>query len=380
MNQLKSLTKIGIADIIGTGISAGFWIFLASLISPETYGELHYFLSIAAVVSYLTLIGSQNTITVYVAKKIQIQSTFNFLSLISAIVGFLILFLIFERVDIGLLVIGYTVNNLVIGELFGKKEYKSYFKYILIQKITTPIFGISFFLGFGIEGVIYGLALTYTAFYFRIIKVFKEVKIDFLLLRKRKGFIVNNYFIALTGTLHGQIDKLIVMPILGSAILGNYSLSLQIINILMIVTSILFKYMVPEEASGKNIKQIRKILIINSMGLTLIGLFVVPEILPIVFPEYSESIDAIKIMSLGIIPMSVVQIYTSKFLALEKSKFIMISIVVFLTALTPSMIIFGDWYGVSGIAMAFVISTIIQAIFFYIVNRKWNKKQDKIRN
>ena len=161
MNQLKSLTNIGTADIIGTGISAGFWFYLAILISPESYGELHYLLSIAGIVSYLTLIGSQNTITVYVAKKIQIQSTFNFISLVSSIFGFIILFLIFDRIDIGFLVLGYTINNLVIGELFGKKEYKSYLKYILVQKVSTPIFGISFLLGFGIDGVIYGLVVIF---------------------------------------------------------------------------------------------------------------------------------------------------------------------------------------------------------------------------
>ena len=373
MNQLKSLTNIGTADIIGTGISAGFWFYLAILISPESYGELHYLLSIAGIVSYLTLIGSQNTITVYVAKKIQIQSTFNFISLVSSIFGFIILFLIFDRIDIGFLVLGYTINNLVIGELFGKKEYKNYLKYILIQKISTPIFGISFFLGFGIEGVIYGLALSYTAFYFRIIKIFKEIKIDFSLLSKRKGFIINNYFIALTGTFHGQIDKLIIMPILGSAILGNYALSLQIIGVMMIITSIFFKYMVPEESSGKNIKQIQKIMIISSVGFTLLGLFVVPSILPIIFPEYLESVDSIRIMSLSIIPMSIIQIYTSKFLALEKSKFIIISLIISLSVLTPTMIVFGQWYGVSGIAAAFVISTIIQSTYFIISNKKWNK-------
>ena len=30
MNQLKSLTNIGTADIIGTGISAGFWFYLSN--------------------------------------------------------------------------------------------------------------------------------------------------------------------------------------------------------------------------------------------------------------------------------------------------------------------------------------------------------------
>jgi len=373
MNQLKNLTKIGTADIIGTAITASFWFYLAILISPQNYGELHYLLSIAGIVSYLSLIGSQNTITVYLAKKIQIESTFNFISLISAIFGFIILFLIFDRIDIGFLVMGYTVNNLVIGELFGKKEYKSYLKYILIQKISTPIFGISFFLGFGIDGVIYGLALTYTAFYFRIIKIFKDIKIDFSLLSKRKGFIINNYFIVLTGSFHGQIDKLIIMPILGSSVLGNYSLSLQIIALMMIITSILFKYMVPEESSGKNIRQIQKILIISSIGLTLIGFFVVPNILPIFFSEYTDASDTIKIMSLAIIPLSIVKIYTSKFLALEKSKFIMIGMIISLSILIPSMIIFGELYGVTGIAASYLFAIIIQTTYFIIVSKKIKK-------
>ena len=84
-------------------------------------------------------------------------------------------------------------------------------------------------------------------------------------------------------------------------------------------------------------------------------------------------------MSLGIIPMSIIQIYTSKFLALEKSKFIIISLVVSLSVLIPTMIIFGKWYGVSGIAISFVISTIIQSTYFFIVNKKWVKKEQEYK-
>jgi len=41
------------------------------------------------------------------------------------------------------------------------------------------------------------------------------------------------------------------------------------------------------------------------------------------------------------------------------------------------MIIFGQWYGVSGIAASFVVSTIIQSLYFFIVNRKWNDKTEE---
>lgn len=377
MKQIKNLTNIGLADIIGNGISAGFWFYLAILIIPESYGELHYFISIAGIVSYFALIGSQNTITVYVAKKIPIQSNFNFISLVGGILGFIILFFIFGRIDIGFLVLGYIINNLVLGEIFGKKEYKNYLKYILIQKSLTPVLGLGFFFGFGIEGVIYGLALSYSVFSFRIIKNFREIKINFSLFSKRKGFIMNNYLSALSGTFHGQVDKLLIMPILGPSILGNYSLSLQIITIMMIFSSIFYKYILPQEASGQNVEKVKKILILSSIAMTFIGFFIVPLIFPTIFPKYSNSIDAIRIMSLALLPMSIVKIYMSKFLALERSRFVLIGLVISLSVLIPTMIVFGIWYEILGIATSFVLATVIQAVYFFVASKKLDR-EDKI--
>lgn len=374
MKDIRNLTNIGLGDIIGNGVTAGFWFYLAILIKPENYGELHYLISIAGIISYIVLFGSQNTITVYVAKKIPIQSTFNFISLVGGVISFVILFLIFDRIDMGLLVLGYVINNLVLGELFGKREYRNFFKYVLIQKILTPVFGLGFFFVFGVESIIFGLALSYIVFSLRIIKSFKEIKIDFTLLYTRKGFIINNYFYALSGTFHGQVDKLIILPILGSALLGNYSLSLQIISAMMIVSSIFYKYILPQEASGQNVDKVKKILIFSSIGMTFIGFFFVPMILPSFFPEYTESADAIKIMSLSLLPMSIGKIYTSKFLALEKSKFILIGMVISLSVLIPTMILFGIWYEISGISASFVLATIIQAVYFYIIGKKLDKK------
>jgi len=374
MKQIRNIAKVGLGDIIGNGITVGFWFYLAILILPEDYGELHYFISIASIVSYMILIGPTNTITVYVAKKIPIQSTFNFISLVGGIIGFIVLFFIFERIDIGFLVLGYVINNLILGEILGKKEYKGYLKYILIQKSLTPILGLGFFFGFGVEGVIYGLALSYTAFYFRIIKSFREIKIDFSLFTKRKEFIINNYLIALSSSFHGQIDKIIFLPILGSSLLGNYSLSLQIITAMMILTATLFKYMLPQESSGHNVKEARQIIIISSIGLTFVGFFIVPMIIPTLFPKYLESIDAIRIMSLALFPMSLVRIYMSKFLALEKSRFLLIGFIISLSILIPTMIGFGVWYGIVGIAYSFVLASIIQAVYFFIANRKWNRE------
>ena len=376
MKQIKSLASVGLGDIIGSGITAGFWFYLAILMNPDSFGELHYFISIAAIVSYFALIGSQNTITVYVAKKIPIQTTFNFISLIGGIIGFVILYLLFQRIDIGFLVFGYIIYNLVIGQLLGKQEYKNYFKYVIIQKILTPVFGLSLFFILDIQGVIYGLAISYVFFSFVIIKNFTKVKIDFKLLYPRKGFIINNYLNGLSGTLHGQVDKIIVMPILGAALLGNYSLSLQIISMMMIFSAILYKYMLPQESAGYNIELIKKLLIFSSIILTIIGFFIVPMIVPTIFPKYTDAIEPIKIMSFSIIPMSVSKIYTSKFLSMEKSKVIFIGTITSTVILIPTMIAFGIWFDISGIAASFVLATVIQASYYYLAAKKLNKGEN----
>ena len=378
MNQLKGLTNIGTADIIGTSITAAFWFYLAILMNPDSFGELHYFISIAAIVSYFTLIGSQNTITVYVAKKIPIQTTFNFISLIGGIIGFVILYLLFQRIDIGFLVFGYIIYNLVTGQLLGKQEYKNYFKYVIIQKILTLVFGLGLFIILDIQGVIYGLAISYVFFSFVIIKNFTKVKIDFKLLYPRKGFIINNYLNGLNGTVHGQADKIIIMPILGAALLGNYSLSLQIISMMMIFSAILYKYMLPQESAGYNIELIKKLLIFSSIILTIIGFFIVPIIVPTIFPKYTDAIEPIKIMSFSIIPMSISRIYTSKFLSMEKSKVIFIGSVTSTVILIPTMIAFGIWFDISGIAASFVLATVIQTSYYYLASKKLNKGENTV--
>jgi len=378
MNQLKGLTNIGTADIIGTSITAAFWFYLAILMNPDSFGELHYFISIAAIVSYFALIGSQNTITIYVAKKIPIQTTFNFISLIGGIIGFVILYLLFQRIDIGFLVFGYIIYNLVTGQLLGKQEYKNYFKYVIIQKILTLVFGLGLFIILDIQGVIYGLAISYVFFSFVIIKNFTKVKIDFKLLYPRKGFIINNYLNGLNGTVHGQADKIIIMPILGAALLGNYSLSLQIISMMMIFSAILYKYMLPQESAGYNIELIKKLLIFSSIILTIIGFFIVPIIVPTIFPKYTDAIEPIKIMSFSIIPMSISRIYTSKFLSMEKSKVIFIGSVTSTVILIPTMIAFGIWFDISGIAASFVLATVIQTSYYYLASKKLNKGENTV--
>ena len=62
----------------------------------------------------------------------------------------------------------------------------------------------------------------------------------------------------------------------------------------------------------------------------------------------------------------------SKFLALEKSRFLLIGTLISITVLIPTMVLFGIWFEVLGIASSFVLATIIQAVYYVIINKKWD--------
>ena len=75
LQRIKELVTLGSGDVIGSVLSAIFWFYLASQIKPDAYGEIHWFLGIVGIFSYVALFGTLNTITVYSAKNIKIQST-----------------------------------------------------------------------------------------------------------------------------------------------------------------------------------------------------------------------------------------------------------------------------------------------------------------
>ena len=371
---IRDISAVGSADILGTAMSAVFWFYLASQIEPSSYGEIIWFLGIASIFSGIALFGTTNTLTVYTAKKTQIQSTLNFISLSASVILSLIVIVVFPSfytIDVGIILIAYVINTLAIGDLLGRKQYTTYSKYILVQKGLTLGLGFLFYFLFGYEAIIFALAISYVFFIKRIYLVFQEMKINLKLVKEKIGFITNNYFaFLLSGAIGGQVDKIIVAPLLGFAILGNYSLALQVINIMMIMPSIFYKYLLPEEATGTENKQVKIIIIIFSIFMSILGIFIAPILIESFFPKFVEAIDAIKIMSLVVVPGSISLILESQFLGNEKSKIVMIGTGISLAILTSGMIILGSWIGISGVAWSLVLATTVKTIFYLIKNNE----------
>lgn len=372
--NLKGLFSIGIADILGTGIASLFWFFLATLVEPEEFGEIFYFIGIATLASYIALIGAQETLVVYVAKKIKIQSTLNLLSLLVAGISFVIIIIIFNKIDTSFLLLGFVINTLAIGDLLGRKNFNGYLKYFLTQKILLLTLGLTFYHLFGVEGILYAMALSFGAYTIRVVKGFKESKINFVLLKPHMGFIANNYLMRLADNSKNQIDKLIIAPILGFALLGNYALAIQLVGILFIFSTIVFKYTLSEDAVGNRNTKLKKMSLLFSIGIAIMGFFLSPIIIPELFPKYIEVIDAIQIMVFTTIPFSIGTIYKSRILGLVKSKLLVISTLGSLITMIIGMITLGTTFGIIGLAFAFVLAISVETIILFLLSIKIEQK------
>ena len=374
LDIIRDLGYLGTSSIIGTAISAFFWLYLANLLGAKDYGEIQYYLAISGIVYLLASYGTPNTIIVYAAKNIKIHSTLFLISIIGGLVALLVLFGIFGRLDIGLIVLAFIIYDLAINYLLGKKEYSKYSTHFLIQKGLMLTLGLGFYHLFGPEGIIFGMALSYIHFTVIAYKISKNIKIDFTLLKSKSGFITNNYFESSIGGVRGEIDKIIIVPLLGFTLLGNYALAMQVYIVLMVGSRIVFKYLLPQDASGVSNSGLKTITILVSIIISGLSIMLCPIIIPQFFPEYVDAVIAIQVMSLAIPPATLGYLYTSKFLSLEKSRFVLIGRVISLTTLVVPMIILPGYFGIIGAAGAFVISAISQTSFFVLAKRKFISK------
>ena len=365
----KGLGLLGSADIIGAAITGIFWLSIASFLEVEEYGNLHYFLGIAGIAYSITLLATQHTITVYSAKKINIVSILFLISLIAVAIAALFIFLIYDKPELSFLVIGYAINDMVIGYLMGKKLFTKYSKYILTQRMLVFILGFSFYFLFGVDGIIFALALSYIHFALIIFKGLKESEMNFSSLKIHSGFIVNNYAFSLVGGLRGNIDRLIIAPLLGFAILGNLALALQFHVILMLIPQIIFKYILSHDASGIPTKKVKFWTLVFAIITCVSTITLSPYIIPIFFEKFVDVVIAIQILSISVIPATLTLFFQSKFLGDEKSKNPLIGLLIQVIIAVSGIIILGQIFGIVGIAISYIFASSGNLVYLWTIER-----------
>ncbi len=360
MKALKEIITIGFGDVLGSVISVAFWFYLAIIVLPSDYGEIHYIISLATLLSTITLLGTGNTFTVYLAKNKTVSSSLLFLSIIAGLLTVMVS-IILDNFIIGLLVFGIIIFVYGSTRDIAKRESKKYALNIIIQKTLSVCLA---FLGLqiaGVEGVIYGIAISYF-FYIRYIFQdlknrywrLSDLKNDFKEIKINSKFIFSNYFLIISDSVTKQSDKLLIAPIMGLTFLGNYSLALQIISVFTIFPAVIFKFFLPNLITGNISKNLQRNTILLSFVFVFIGVIVMPVIIPTYFEKYTDIVTLIQIMSFSIIPLTINQFYFGKFMSQENGKIPLIGLIISSMIMLVGMITLGTIFGDIGVAITHV--------------------------
>jgi len=192
------------------------------------------------------------------------------------------------------------------------------------------------------------------------------MRINFSLIKPRIRFIGNNYFMSILAITSGQVDKIVVAPLLGFAILGNWSLAYQAIAVMSILPNVFQKYLLPQESTGVKNKKPKIVVIVFSVFVAILGILVGPILITEFFPKFTEAVDAIRIMSVALIPTTIAVILEAEFLGKEKSGVVLIGTAILVTSLIIGMIVLGSLMGIEGIAYSFVIAHTAKTSFYLI--------------
>lgn len=272
---------------------------------------------------------------------------------------------------------GMICGEMAIGYLMGRKLFIKYSIFLISQKVLMIVLVIGLYFLMGIEGIIYGIAISYIPVAILVLSTFKNTSFNFPLLKNNFGFIFYNYSERLIIFSRRNLDKVIIMPILGFEILGEFALGFQIYSIMILFASISFKLLLLNDSEGKDSKKMSIVILSISTIIALLGITIAPIIVPIIFPQFTSVIEIIPIMSLAVIPNAIMLIMSSKFIGNEKSKFILIGTIMYAISYLLLIIFLGSTYGIQGLAFTFLITSTGYSIYL-IVTYKIQKLKQKI--
>ena len=226
---------------------------------------------------------------------------------------------------------------------------------------------------FDSHGVILGLALSFFPFMIRLIPNLKQnFSSSYTVFKSKIHFILNSHVIDVSGILRGQISNLLIAPLFGFALLGNYFLVIQILSFLAIIPSSIFRFTLSEDSSGKQTKNIKIFGIVFITFITILAVFVLPPIVEIIFPEYTHFSILMPIMCFALIPSNIGLMFSSKILSKEKSKHPLISNCFFVVTFVTGIFTLGDVFDIVGVAYSYLLASCISTIYLGIIYRQIN--------
>lgn len=366
----KNLGYLTVGNIINTVLGAILWFFIASQLNAMEFGSLNYNISIATLLTSIGIMGFDTTLTAYVAKgvdKMIYESAF--LSLVSMAIVTLILVVLYPSVPVILLIISMIMFTLVEAENLGKHLFKRYMWIMICQRVITLVSIPILTQLIGVEGAMYGFALSYFLVSFDFIRWLKHIKVSISTIKPIKKYFFHSYVLGISKLLPYFWDKIIILPFFGLAMVGYYQFGVQMLTIVSILSFILYGYILPQEAKKKNASTLKKFTLFGFLLATALVAFLivsVPYAIVMLFPNFVNAIGSVQLILLAGIPLTITAIYNSVHMAHGASRYAVIGTIIYLGCQTTGIIILGNLWGLVGLSITTTLAASVQCIYLVL--------------
>ena len=369
-NKLKDLLSLGFIFLSSSVILGIFWLYLASIMTKEEYGELGFLIAIANVGATISLFGIGTMVVVYESKNENVFPSSFILVLISANITALVTFVLIQNVFVSILIVGMVIFQIILSGLNSKQRYGDFSKHKIIRAAITVAVALVLFQIFGINGILLGYFLS-TLFILKDLSSFiKNKRIEFSLLKPKIPFMLHLFSTRLATVFVRWGDKILIGSLLGFSALANYFIAIQYFFLLATIPLSLSIYLMPQESQGRKNKKIKIFSIIISCLVSIISIIVIPYAINNFLPKYEESIFLMQILSVGIIPLTISSIQGAEFIGKENSRVVLIASLLQTGVYIGSIILLSQELGIVGLAIGFVLAISIRVIFNFIIKKK----------
>jgi O-antigen/teichoic acid export membrane protein len=365
---LPKFSYVLIGKSFSTGFQAIFYLSFAFFLDPTSYGNLTYFIALAATISIISRFGFNQSITISQAKNnLKLSNSINLLSIITC--GLASLFLIFLDPLIALLSFGFSLFTMNIQNLIGLGKYQKYMWFDIAKGILLVLLPIILFQFFELNGIIIGMTIAYLVSSFDFLKSISFSNFSFSFIKNRFNFLLHNFGVDIANYAPKFFDKLLIFSILDLSSLGIYQLNLQILFGLEVLPMALHSFLLSEKSRGISHRKIIILSIVASILITVVIIFISPYLISTFFPQYVDGIESLQLLVLSLIPLTINVILYAE-LQSKESKLVGFSGIVRIVSLLAFILFLSTGFGLLGLSLSVFLSITLTTLFLYYAYRK----------
>ncbi len=383
---MKNIILLPISNLFNIFLPGIFLIFVANQGKGSLYEMFSFNYTFGISLSIFLSFGlAKSMVLLYSKDKLIWEKMDNIYTSIifNLSIFFGILFLIFQKIYFLFGIV--EISILLITHIFiSKKQYTKYFAYIVVTRgckiiscvevilsndeiLDLSILNIWAIIGIGINFMVL-LTLNRKLKFFQYKDIMKHFKIN-------ETFIIPIYAQDVLTISRSNLDKILIAEIWGINLMGQYYFSYQIFTLLTILPNLYVTFRlsmkIESESEIRYLKFIRYILIImTTLGVVLLWINI-EIVLSLFFPIFLNTVDTIKLMSIGALFSMVLQFEIAEFLSLKKSSDVFNAYLLGVIIYYILLIFLGNYLSLIGLGYALIFSNIIILITLLL---KGNKK------